>query len=118
MVSSSVVMPCCVRADTGMASISPPYSVTTTPRSASSCLTRSGFAEARSILLMATMIGTCAARAWSIASRVCRGPTALLAHLEAKIRSDNGGGVIVERLVDRRDGAVGEERLNDVGHRH
>ena len=35
------------------------------------CLTRSALASGLSILLMATMIGTPAALAWSIASRVC-----------------------------------------------
>ena len=36
-----------------------------------SCLTRFGLASGRSILLMATMIGTSAALAWLIASIVC-----------------------------------------------
>ena len=39
--------------------------------SASSCFTRSGLASGLSILLMATIIGTRAARTWSMASLVC-----------------------------------------------
>src|SRR6202162_5059364 len=50
---------------------SPPHDSRRTPRSASSFLTRSGLALFLSILLIATTIGTFAARAWSIASIVC-----------------------------------------------
>ena len=39
--------------------------------SASSFMTRSGLESGLSILLIATMIGTLAALAWSMASRVC-----------------------------------------------
>ena len=46
------------------------------------------------------------------------GGCALLADFEAQVGRDHGGGVIVERLVDRRDGAVGEQRLDDLGDRH
>ena len=42
-----------------------------TSRCESSCLTRSGLAPTLSTLLTATMNGTSAARAWSIASIVC-----------------------------------------------
>ena len=42
-----------------------------TSRCDSSCRTRSGLAFSLSILLTATMNGTSAARAWSIASIVC-----------------------------------------------
>ena len=56
---------------TGTAMMSPPYSSMSTPLSASSCLTRSGWASGLSILLIATIIGTRAARTWSIASFVC-----------------------------------------------
>ena len=49
----------------------PPQSSGARSRSASSFLTRSGLASALSILLMATRIGTFAARAWSMASCVC-----------------------------------------------
>ena len=58
-------------AETATLTVSPPQSSTTNPTSASCCLTRSGLAPGRSILLIATTIGTPAARAWSIASRVC-----------------------------------------------
>ncbi len=49
----------------------PPHSSGIRPRSDSSRFTRSAFASGLSILLMATMIGTPAAFAWSMASRVC-----------------------------------------------
>ena len=49
----------------------PPQSSGTRFSSASSRLTLSGFAPGLSILLIATTIGTLAALAWSIASRVC-----------------------------------------------
>ena len=58
-------------ADTATAITSPPYSSIRTFMSASSCFTRSGLASGLSILLMATIIGTRAARTWSIASLVC-----------------------------------------------
>ena len=51
--------------------VSPPQSSASRPRSASCCLMRSGWASGLSILLMATMIGTLAALAWSMASSVC-----------------------------------------------
>ena len=51
-------MPFALRADTGTMTVSPPHSSGTSPCSASCCLTRSGLAPGRSILLMATMIGT------------------------------------------------------------
>ena len=59
-----------VFADTATSGTSPPYSSTMTPASDSSVLTRSGLASGLSILLRAMMIGTLAARAWSIASSV------------------------------------------------
>ena len=58
-------------AETGTVTVDPPQSSGVSPRSANSCLTRSRLALALSILLMATMIGTPAAFAWSIASCVC-----------------------------------------------
>ena len=57
-------------AETDTLTVSPPQSSTTRPTSANCCLTRSGLAPGLSILLIATTIGTPAARAWSIASRV------------------------------------------------
>ncbi len=50
---------------------SPPQSSGIRPRSASCFLTRSGRASGLSILFTATMIGTFAALAWSMASSVC-----------------------------------------------
>ena len=50
--------------------MSPPKSSMTTPASASSVLTRSGLASARSILFIAITSGTLAAFAWLIASSV------------------------------------------------
>ena len=58
-------------AETSEMMVSPPKSSATSLYLVSSCLTRSGRAPGRSILLMATMIGTLAARAWSMASMVC-----------------------------------------------
>ncbi len=62
---------CRFLADTSTMTVWPPQSSGTSPRSASSRLTRSALASGLSILLIATTIGTPAARAWSIASRVC-----------------------------------------------
>ena len=60
-----------MRAETGTMTVSPPQSSASRPRSASCCLMRSGWASGLSILLIATMIGTLAALAWSMASSVC-----------------------------------------------
>ena len=64
-------MPCFLTAEIGTATVVPPQSSTSSWWSASSFLTRSGLALSLSILLMATTIGTPAARAWSMASTVC-----------------------------------------------
>ena len=64
-------IPICFLAEISPETTSPPNSSTRTPLSASACLTRMTFASGLSILLMATTIGTLAARAWSIASAVC-----------------------------------------------
>ncbi len=61
-------MPCCLSAEIATDTVSPPHSSTISPWSASSFFTRSGLALALSILLIATTIGTLAARAWSMAS--------------------------------------------------
>ena len=71
IISSSRSRFCRFLADTSTMTVWPPHSSGIRPRSDSSRLTRSGFASGLSILLMATMIGTPAAFAWSIASRVC-----------------------------------------------
>ena len=58
-------------AETSMASVSPPRSSTWISCCSSSVLTRVGLASPLSILLIATMIGTCAALACAMASTVC-----------------------------------------------
>ena len=70
-ISSSSSTPIAVSADTSADTTSPPSSSTTMSCWVSSPRTACGSAAGRSILLMATMIGTPAARAWSIASAVC-----------------------------------------------
>ena len=62
---------CLVLAETSTNSVSPPQSAGVRPCWASSPRTRLGSAPSLSILLTATMIGTPAALAWSIASTVC-----------------------------------------------
>ena len=71
IISSSRSRLVCSLAETGTITVSPPQSSASRPRSASCCLMRSGCASGLSILLIATMIGTSAARAWSMASSVC-----------------------------------------------
>ena len=71
IVSSSSSSPSWVFAETSTNSTSPPHSAGCSPRWVISVRTRSGLAPSLSILLTATMIGTSAARAWSIASSVC-----------------------------------------------
>ena len=61
---------CFVLAETSTNIVSPPHSSGCRPRFVISVRTRSGCAPSLSILLTATMIGTPAAFAWSIASRV------------------------------------------------
>ena len=63
-------MPRFCRAEISTMMVSPPHSSGTRPCSESCCLTRFGSALSRSILLMATMIGTSAALAWLMASIV------------------------------------------------
>ena len=62
---------CLVLAETSTNIVSPPHSSGCRPRLVISVRTRSGCAPSLSILLTATSIGTSAAFAWSIASRVC-----------------------------------------------
>ena len=69
--SSRSSSPCLVLADTSTNSVSPPHSAGCSSRWVSSVRTRVGSAPSLSILLTATMIGTSAALAWSIASSVC-----------------------------------------------
>ena len=71
MFASRSSSPSFVRAETGTRGVSPPHSSITTPFSDSSVFTRSGFAFSRSILFIATTMGTPAAFAWSMASFVC-----------------------------------------------
>ena len=69
-ISSSRSRFCFFFADTSTVTVFPPQSSGIRSSSVSSRLTRSALAFGLSILLIATMIGTPAARAWSIASRV------------------------------------------------
>ena len=64
-------MPRLVRALISTMIVSPPQDSGCSPSCASSSMTRWGLALALSILLIATMMGTPAARAWLIASLVC-----------------------------------------------
>ncbi len=64
-------MPSLVFAETGTMMVSPPHSSGARPWFPSACFTCSGFPSRLSILLIATMIGTSAARAWLMASTVC-----------------------------------------------
>ena len=70
IISNKVSRFCPLSALTGTIMVSPPHSSATKPSSESSCLMRSGFAPSLSTLLMATIMGTSAALAWLIASRV------------------------------------------------
>ena len=63
-------MPKFCRAEISTMIVSPPHASGTRPCSDSCCMTRLGSALSRSILLMATMIGTSAALAWLRASMV------------------------------------------------
>ena len=64
----SIPVPC--RAETSTTIVSPPHASGTSPRSESCWRTRGESASGRSILLTATMMGTSAALAWSMASTV------------------------------------------------
>ena len=70
IMSSSWSIPSPLFADTGANTVLPPQSSGISSYSASSCFTRSMFAEGLSILFTATMISTPAAFAWLIASTV------------------------------------------------
>ena len=91
-------------ADTGTVTVVPPHCSGIRPRSASSFITRSGLASGLSILLIATMIGTPAARAWSIASLRLRHDAVVGRHDEDDDVGDPGaaGAHQRERLVARR----------------
>src|SRR5262249_47060830 len=71
MVSSSRSMLSFLVADTSTSSTCPPSDSTCTSCCSNSVRTRSGLASGRSILLIATIIGTFAALAWLMASTVC-----------------------------------------------
>ena len=70
IISRSCSRFCRFFADTLTKTVVPPHSSGMSPRSESCCFTRSGWASGLSILLTATMMGTPAAFAWSMASRV------------------------------------------------
>ena len=69
--SSNSPTPSPVTADILLTKVSPPHSSGVRPASTSPVITLSILASGLSILLIATMIGTFAALAWSIASLVC-----------------------------------------------
>ena len=71
MASSRSSMPCFCLAETGTTIVLPPQSSGTSSSSANCFFTRSGLAFGLSILFSATMIGTRAALACAMASRVC-----------------------------------------------
>ena len=71
MLSRRSSSPVCCFAETWANCVLPPQSSGWRPSEASSVLTRSMFASGTSILLIATTIGTSAARAWLIDSLVC-----------------------------------------------
>ena len=71
IISSSFGMFVFILADTSTITVSPPHSSGINPLSESWRFTRSGCASGLSILLIATTIGTAAARACEIASSVC-----------------------------------------------
>ena len=70
IISSNLSIFCFLIALTGTITISPPQSSAIKFFSDNSCFTLSGEAPSLSILFMATTIGTFAALAWLIASRV------------------------------------------------
>src|SRR5574344_229666 len=70
MFSNRSSIPIFFLAEIGFMMVSPPHSSGTKPKEDNSDITFSGLAPGLSILLMATIIGTLAARAWSIASLV------------------------------------------------
>ena len=69
--SSKSSRPSLCLAETSENCVEPPHSSGWRPSAASSLRTRSALASGRSILFTATTIGTSAARAWEIDSRVC-----------------------------------------------
>ena len=71
MFSSNVSIPSPFLAEIFVNRVSPPHISGVKPYSDNSVITRSAFAPGLSILLTATIIGTPAAFAWSIASFVC-----------------------------------------------
>ena len=71
MLSSNSSTPCPVWSEILFTIISPPHSSGVRPHSTKPVNTWSGLAPGLSILLIATIIGTPAALAWSIASFVC-----------------------------------------------
>ena len=108
-------------------SSSPPHSSGCRPSVVSSVRTRSGLASGRSILLTATTIGTSAALAWSIASRVCgmtpssAATTSTTTSVDAAAAGAHGGERLVARGVEERDRAavvaatlVGADVLRDA----
>ena len=89
--------------------VSPPHSSGTSPCSESCCMTRSGLAFSRSILLMATTIGTSAALAWLMRLDGLRHHAVVGRHHQDDDVGDlgaagpHGGERLVARRVDERD---------------
>src|SRR5687768_3173426 len=101
-------MPSPVSALTRTTSVSPPYSVGFNPCAPSWPSTLFGSASGRSILFIATTIGTFAARAWLIDSIVC-GCTPSAAGTHAGER-------LVAGRVDERHPLAGPVRPRDLDH--
>ena len=99
-------MPSPCNADTGTMTVSPPQASGTRSCSDSCCITRFGSAFSRSILLMATTIGTSAAFAWFSASMVCgitpssAATTSTTMSVASAPRARIGGERLVARGVD------------------
>ncbi len=104
------------RALIGTMGTSPPQSSGLRPISASCCLTRSALASSRSIRLMATTIGTSAAWAWAMASRVwgitpsSAATTRITMSVTWAPRAHLGEGGVARR-VDEGDGPAVEHDL-------
>ena len=105
-------MPVPCSAETSTTMVSPPQASGTSPRSESCWSTRDESASGRSILLTATMIGTSAALAWSMASIVwgitpsSAATTRMTMSVACGAAGPHGGEGGVARRVDERDAVV------------
>ena len=111
----SMFVPCSAETSTTM--VSPPQASGTSPRSDSCWSTRDESASGRSILLTATMIGTSAALAWSMASIVwgitpsSAATTRMTMSVACGPAGPHGGEGGVARGVDERDAVVLPDHL-------